>query len=296
MAAPQRGARGQAPVLRRTLQSDATKGVPRLRAWPRKKSEADKAKTAPQREWFFQAQWLTKFIPATQQAVALECTAGTPLMPRDILTMAMSGRLFSFIDQFGEEHYPVAARTDVQQALDLLSNRLGAVLFRSPSGWQGVNPPPGGLAALFCDDEGNAQFRQIATFQGSYKTRLHLTTNYAVSGNITIDWQAENFDEANLWDPGTPSILTMPADGILNCYWQYAVTGGGNGITVFGVRDPATSLFAGLTRQPTFAYGQVGTGNFRVTAGQQFEAYLGCPFGSNLDSTRMWLSAEFIPS
>lgn len=145
MAADKAGRAGRrGPSLRRTVMVDTFRGTPRIRKWPKKRGKNLHPKTLKQMEWFSQANKLCRYIDPAQLAIAKRVTAGTPLMPRDILLMAMSGRLYSVELEGRGEIYPVAAINDVSRSLDVIAQKPGDMMARGPTFWQRITPGPAG--------------------------------------------------------------------------------------------------------------------------------------------------------
>lgn len=217
MAPQERGGRGSPPSLERTIQTDFTRGSPRARAWPRKQSASTKAKNAERIEWFRQAQLLAQYLPMQQQIIAREATAGTPLMPRDILTMAMSGRLFMIVTPDNQRIWPMAIRTDVSEAIDILANQKGALLVRSDDVWQALNP---GTDGYFLKSNGAAELPSWGPAGGGsgsgLKTVLGITSNFSAGAqDYTFSWDQEHFDEASLWTISDPTKIIVPSNGTI---------------------------------------------------------------------------------
>jgi len=133
---------------------DVYRGQLRVRKWPRKRGRNLHPKTLAQMEWFRQANELAKYVAPQQQVLAREAAAGSPLLPRDLLIMAMAGRMFAidFID--GRMLFPMAARAGISESLDVLSHEVGAVLVRAATYWEGLSP---GLAGSVLTSAGPGQ-------------------------------------------------------------------------------------------------------------------------------------------
>ncbi len=128
------------PSLRNVLMVDATRGVLRVRKWPKKRGTP---KSELQRfwiDWFRQANLLAKYADGMAQALAIKLTKGSGLYPRDIMLQAMRGRLYTWDDAAGRRWYPVAAIEDVSKTLDVLAQIVGSVLVRATDRWR--TPPP----------------------------------------------------------------------------------------------------------------------------------------------------------
>ena len=122
---------------------DTVRGVLRVRKWPKKRGTP---KSALQRwwiDWFTQANLLAKYADGLSQAGAIALTKGSGLYPRDVLLAAMRGRLYWWADETGWKWFPVAAITDITNALDILAQTIGSVLVRAPDRWRA--PTPGTL-------------------------------------------------------------------------------------------------------------------------------------------------------
>lgn len=88
--------------------------------WPRGKSGNIDAGTIQRMVDFKHAQTLAKYLIPQQQMAARDATEGTPLLPRDLLTAAMYGRLWSITTTTGRQIFSVAAASDVSANLELL--------------------------------------------------------------------------------------------------------------------------------------------------------------------------------
>lgn len=122
--------------------------------WPSKQPGPLSQKQTDAMEKFRQAQLVAKYAPAREQIIALEVTAGTPLLPRDILTMAMYGRLFAIEVPGTGTYYPIAWYNDIQAALNVFNPPTGSLLTRAPGTWSVIPPGPVG-SALTSQGPGN---------------------------------------------------------------------------------------------------------------------------------------------
>lgn len=132
------------PSFRGRAMYDVSRGVLRVRGWPKKRGTPKSQTTRDQMEWFRQAQWATKFWPPEIVTEITQAVRGTPLLPRDIMTMQMSGRMFMISTSDGRKIYPVVAMTEVSESLDVISQVPGAMLIRGESLWFGLLPGPSG--------------------------------------------------------------------------------------------------------------------------------------------------------
>lgn len=120
---------------------DVSQGKQRARAWPRprpgKGSEAQQENQAK----FRAAQIATKYFDTRLYLDAVNAVAGTPLLPRDIMTMQLFNRLAMFYTDAGEEFWPMPAVLDVSSALDVLARQPGQMLARGDTLWGPWNGP-----------------------------------------------------------------------------------------------------------------------------------------------------------
>lgn len=144
----QRGGRAgkRGPSFKKSLTLSERDGRLIGSKWPRKMPGPLSERHQFEMERFRQAQLVAKYAPAREQIIAIEVTAGTPLLPRDIITMAIYGRLFAIdIEGIGTV-YPEAWRLDIQAALDVFGSPIGALLTRHPGTWSIIPPGPAGSA------------------------------------------------------------------------------------------------------------------------------------------------------
>lgn len=92
--------------------------------WPEKQPHKQPPEVLARRQKFKDAQLLAQYIAPKQQIVAREVTDGTPLLPRDLLTAAIYGRLFSVTIAGERTIYSVAAAHDVSLNLDALNEAI----------------------------------------------------------------------------------------------------------------------------------------------------------------------------
>lgn len=128
------------PSLKGGVMLDVVNGQERARSWPKKRGKPKSQKTADQNEWFRQAQWATKFMPAEMYWQIADAVKGTPLLPRDILTMMMAGRLLAFTMPNGRTMWSVQVANDVSQALDVIADLPGSMLVRGADRWMAILP------------------------------------------------------------------------------------------------------------------------------------------------------------
>lgn len=183
--------------LKGVLMEDVSQGQERTRAWPRSRGKSLHPKTKEQMEWFRQAQWATKYMDPKQMVIFNEMTKGTPLLPRDIATMMMAGRLFSFEMADGRSINAMQTQNDVSQSLDAISQEIGTTLIRKPEGWRGVPPLPANRAGVV--------LQRAAAF-----------STVSNAAPIPVVWTTEVLDQASYWNPADPTNITIPITGWYN--------------------------------------------------------------------------------
>lgn len=134
------------PSLRGLVVEDISNGQQRIRKWPRKRGKKVHPVNRYWIEWFKDVQAHTKRLDAKTYAEIEEATRGTPLLPRDIMTMMARGRLFAFERPDGKVIFHVAQRDDISNSLDAIGQEVGFVLQRLPEGWRQVPVSSLGIA------------------------------------------------------------------------------------------------------------------------------------------------------
>jgi len=129
------------PSLRGAIIIDETRGAPRVRAWPRPRGSDRHPTNVFWTNWLRWATYLYRYYPAQLKADLEQQTAGTPWMPRDVAISAMRARAWNFTGPDGRTYYPMAARDDISNSLDIIAQLPGQMLFRSSGLWV---PIPGG--------------------------------------------------------------------------------------------------------------------------------------------------------
>lgn len=134
------------PSLRGKVMQDVVMGVERNRAWPPKRAKNLPEVTKDQNDWFRQAQWATKYWAPNPYMEAMRAVKGTPLLPRDIMTMIMAGRLGALVMRDGKVKWPMAALQDISQSLDVVTQEPGYTVQRGTDGlWRGFNLADGSI-------------------------------------------------------------------------------------------------------------------------------------------------------
>lgn len=91
-------------------------------------------------ELFRQVQWAYKFSDANVQTSYRNAVRGTPLMPRDLFLMAISGRMHRVIDSQGRSWWSVAAIQNISDSLDVVAQLPGQMLIRRADRWGPIQP------------------------------------------------------------------------------------------------------------------------------------------------------------
>ncbi|PIQ24893.1 hypothetical protein COW64_17265 [bacterium (Candidatus Blackallbacteria) CG18_big_fil_WC_8_21_14_2_50_49_26] len=182
-------------------------GQIRIQRWPRKRKRKLHSKTIAQNKMFRAAQWLTKYLDGSQMVIAAEATAGTPLLPRDIMTMLMYGRAFGLKFNDGKVFYTMAQRRDISESLDILGSEPGYILQRGADFWTAVPFSGGG---------GGSGVRYASNFSNMaiLETAAHATQANAFIPlvPITVDALIGTFKPLNVGDEYSMFIAEIQTD------------------------------------------------------------------------------------
>lgn len=139
--------------LKGNLQIDTTRGVLRVRAWPKKRGKPKALATKIATQGFADAMRLIKRLEPGIQEMSYRVSKGTPFLPRDIVLMMITGRLARLIAPDGTKIYPVVFMETVSDALDTFSQEIGCIIVRGKDFWQALEPPaaPGLLGIADAD-------------------------------------------------------------------------------------------------------------------------------------------------
>lgn len=203
------------PSYRGRVMIDAVRGVLRVRKWPKKRGTPKAPNQLWWIDWFKQANLLAKYADAASQIRSKEMTKGSGLYPRDVLLMAMRGKLYTWIDQDGWRWYPMAARTDISESLDVLAQTVGSILVRAADLWKA--PDAGNIGDVLTYrgvvDAPNWQPSGGGSgFLGG--CLINRTTDQVITVNTwtAIAWNAETYDTNDFHDNSiNPSRMTVPA-------------------------------------------------------------------------------------
>ena len=132
---PGRSPKRSGPSFRKALYVAEARGILYAAKWPRTRGKSPHPNVRHNQDWFKEAQAAQKVTAPRVIVTAMEATHGTPLLPRDLLTAAMAGRLFAITEAGRGTLFPVAARQDVSQSLDIIGQKHGDILVRRDDIW-----------------------------------------------------------------------------------------------------------------------------------------------------------------
>lgn len=222
--------RPRQPSYRGLLQVYVRDGQIVIARWPKKRGKSKNPKVRESQEWFRQAQWATKYWPASIQHQCAEAVKGTPLMPRDLMTMIMAGRAWCWVDEQGRKVYSVAALKDVSDSLDIISQVPGSMLYRSDTLWQVI--APGSPGQVLTSAGADAPPLWAPTGGSGGQTLVPLD-------NIDITISSANFSSPAL---ATVPALATSADQITGIVWPARSAAAGLRVipVIYGGSDPFT--------------------------------------------------------
>jgi hypothetical protein len=166
---PKKGSSSRRPSLRGVIQQDITRGVERSRAWPPKRGKNVHPKTKAQMDVFRQAQWAWKFMDARIQADITAAVHGSPIMPRDVWLMMISGRLWWFLNADGKKEFSMAVIKDVSASLDVFSQTEGMMLRRGAELWEALDPSDPAWITELLDLFGPADGQALRKIPGGWE-------------------------------------------------------------------------------------------------------------------------------
>jgi hypothetical protein len=136
---------GRRPAFRGVIMEDISQGKKRVRAWPTKRGPSTNPQQIATQEKFKASQIAAKYISPQQMVDIMAARAGTPLLPRDVVTSIQFNRFAMFILPDGRRWYPMPAYQDVSECLDTITQTEGEMLIRGTNGWeaQPYVPPSG---------------------------------------------------------------------------------------------------------------------------------------------------------
>lgn len=259
---PGKGSRRR-PSFRGNILQDTTRGVERTRIWPEPKGSRQTKAQLDQQEWFRQVNWAFKYMAAPAQAAFRKATQGTALYPRDLLSMIASPSFIAFKTPEGKVAYPVAYLQAVSESLDTITTQIGYTLVRGPEFWTGqpVNAPAGQLV-----------------------TRVIRTTDQGIpTGDTTLSWQAEVYDELGMWQLSDPTKLVVPPNVSRLSFGAEIFLQGGvfRSSNVQLKKNGTTIVFDAIPDCWGNQATTMVTGDIPVNAGDVFQLVIGCSNGAS---------------
>lgn len=131
---------------------DETRGSLRVRSWPKPRGPNRHPTNTYWTRWLQWATYTYRYAPAKFKAELEAATLGTPYMPRDIWIASMRGTAFLLQDEHGRTYYPMTARQDISESLDVLAQLPGDMLFRSSGLWVPIHGGSAGQVLTYADD------------------------------------------------------------------------------------------------------------------------------------------------
>lgn len=158
--------------------------------WPAKRKRVTHPTTQEQNEQFRQTQWAIKYMPARIQAYHRRITEGTPLLPRDLLTGGMYGRITNPGSRQEPRLYSMAARNDLSEVLDLFGFSEGAMLYRGPDYWAAAFPTEAGQVPVSGGPGEPIAFQTLTGSGGSWQIiqETTLTSDLALNEKVSINF------------------------------------------------------------------------------------------------------------
>ena len=125
-------------ALRGVLYTTVSHGVLTLRSWPRKQPTVPTARATENRKRLAYSSIASLYMDAHQQEFSRELARRTTLNQRDLLMMALFGRIGTIVLTTGRKLYSMASVRDVSNLLDALSQIPGTMLYRGANIWQPI--------------------------------------------------------------------------------------------------------------------------------------------------------------
>ena len=139
------------PSFKKAIYHYERRGTLVAARWPGPRGPANTPQARATQKWFQDANLQIKSGAPQQLIIAMQATAGTPFLPRDLLMTAMSGRLFAISEAGDRMYMPTAARIDISASLDILGFTEGDILVRHNEIWL---PIPQGAAGQVLTSNG----------------------------------------------------------------------------------------------------------------------------------------------
>lgn len=239
------------------------RGVPVVQ----RRTPAKKKKLSPKQkaaiENFRHLSNVAKYVCHMDYQAALDMSANTQYLWRDLIYMMASGRLFRFSTPDGTEFYSLAARTSTSDLLDVLSPIPGTMMWRGPNFWEAI--PPGSEGQILTN-QGHATppiWLNPAAGGGSLATTLSWDTTQTTS-NVWpryAQFQTTHFQDWACFNPAVPDTFTLPGPATrfrVNACIQYTAGASANTFAV-SIRDASDgsrvpNSFPQITTRPASTY------------------------------------------
>lgn len=169
-----------------------SRGQAVVQGWPKPMTRAQYQRKKPDMTAFAICQWNFHYLTEREASEWISTSRATPYLPRDLYTQNAFGRLWAI--QFPDQPtvYPMTARIDASEGLDLIANKPGQMIFRGDEIWE---PLPWGNAG------------EVLKSQGP---------------NAAPEWLPESGGGGGTGLPWTPPVLadftqdTVPANASIN--------------------------------------------------------------------------------
>jgi hypothetical protein len=171
-------------ALKGNLMVDATRGVVRVRKWPRKRGKPKNLAVYERSEWFRVVLELIKRMEPGFLEWCRDKTKGTNIYPRDLAMQILSGHFTILYLPDGTKMFPRNFMVDTSTALDVLGQDLGDILVRGPEFWaviplgsegQVLTIPAPGELPVWADAGGGAGglwWKELTPLTGQFPTQV----------------------------------------------------------------------------------------------------------------------------
>jgi len=132
---------------------DETRGSLRIRSWPKPRGQNRHPTNVYWTQWLQWATYTYRYAPAKFKFELEQATKGTPWMPRDIWIAATRATAFLLQDEYGRTYYPMSAKTDISESLDVIAQLPGEMLWRSSGLWVPIPSGAPGQLLVYTDDD-----------------------------------------------------------------------------------------------------------------------------------------------
>lgn len=181
-----------------------------------RRTPAKKKKLSPKQkaaiENFRHLSNVAKYVCHMDYQAALDMSANTQYLWRDLIYMMASGRLFRFSMPDGTEFYSLAARTSTSDLLDVLSPTPGTMMWRGQNFWEAI--PPGAEGQVLTNQGPNTPpaWLNPAGGGGNLATTLSWDSTEATS-NVWpryAQFETIHFQDWACFNPAIPDTFNLP--------------------------------------------------------------------------------------